>query len=71
MIAWRQATLQPKFDPSGKTEDELMLMEFNGDIVKLNYQDDGKKGRPIVLVLRAEIFRHRALPGSLSPKNIR
>ncbi|QDV44916.1 Bicarbonate transport system permease protein CmpB [Stieleria neptunia] len=30
---WQYATSRPAFDPTGKTEDELMLLEFNGDIV--------------------------------------
>lgn len=33
---WSYATRKPAFDATGKTEDELMLLEFNGDIV----QDD-------------------------------
>ncbi|MEW6302784.1 MAG: ABC transporter permease subunit [Verrucomicrobiota bacterium] len=34
LIAWDGLTRPAKFDPKGKTEDELTLMEFNGDIVK-------------------------------------
>jgi nitrate/nitrite transport system permease protein len=31
---WQGATRIPPFDAKGKTEDELTLMEFNGDLVK-------------------------------------
>jgi len=34
LMFWAIATSPPKFDPAGKTDDELMLLEFNGDIVK-------------------------------------
>jgi nitrate/nitrite transport system permease protein len=34
LLLWEAVTRSPKFDPSGKTEDELTLMEFNGDIVR-------------------------------------
>lgn len=32
--AWQGLTRKSAFDPTGKTEDELMLLEFNGDIVQ-------------------------------------
>ncbi len=35
LLGWQFLTLQPTFDPKGLTEDQLQLMEFNGDIVKL------------------------------------
>lgn len=34
LAAWSYSTRPPVFDASGKTEDELMLLEFNGDIVR-------------------------------------
>ena len=34
IIGWHVVTALPKFDSSGLTEDELLLMEFNADIVK-------------------------------------
>lgn len=34
LLIWELATSKPKFDPGGKSEDELMVMEFNGDIVR-------------------------------------
>ena len=34
LMLWEVATHPPKFDAAGKTENEIMLMEFNGDIVK-------------------------------------
>lgn len=32
--AWHLSTVRPPFDPAGLTEDELMTMEFNGDIIR-------------------------------------
>ena len=34
LLAWHVATLPPRFDPSGRSADELTLLEFNGDIVR-------------------------------------
>ncbi|HEX4996665.1 MAG TPA: ABC transporter permease subunit [Terriglobia bacterium] len=34
LLAWSVMTRGGSFDPSGKTEDELLTMEFNGDIVR-------------------------------------
>lgn len=34
LVAWQLLTLRPAFDPAGKTEDELTLLEFNGDIIR-------------------------------------
>jgi nitrate/nitrite transport system permease protein len=34
LLAWHVLTLQPAFDPRGLTEEQLQLMEFNGDIVR-------------------------------------
>ena len=34
LVAWHLATVQPAFDPTGRTEDELLTMEFNGDIIR-------------------------------------
>lgn len=34
LFVWHVATMRPAFDPSGYSEDELMGMEFNGDIVR-------------------------------------
>ena len=39
LAVWSYSTRQSAFDASGKTEDELMLLEFNGDIVS-----DGANG---------------------------
>ena len=36
---WQLATMKPSFDPAGLSENELMTMEFNGDIVR----DEGGK----------------------------
>lgn len=36
LFAWHIATISPPFDPAGKTEEELLVLEFNGDIVQTN-----------------------------------
>ena len=38
LLVWQLATLRPAFDPTGKSEDELTLLQFNGDIIQ---SDDG------------------------------
>lgn len=38
IFGWHLATLAPSFDAAGLSEDDLMMMEFNGDIVR---DDDG------------------------------
>ncbi|HXF91938.1 MAG TPA: ABC transporter permease subunit [Nitrospiraceae bacterium] len=35
LLAWHLFTLRPSFDPRGLTEEQLQLMEFNGDIIRL------------------------------------
>lgn len=39
LVVWQLLTLRPAFDPKGKTEDELTLLQFNGDIIQI---DDGQ-----------------------------
>ena len=34
LVAWHLATVQAPFDAKGLTEEQLLLMEFNGDILK-------------------------------------
>ena len=34
LLAWHLFTLRPAFDPTGMSEEQLQLMEFNGDIIK-------------------------------------
>lgn len=34
LIGWHLFTLRPAFDPKGMSEEQLQLLEFNGDIVK-------------------------------------
>lgn len=36
LVSWHLATLRTAFDPAGLTEEQLQLMEFNGDIVKIS-----------------------------------
>ena len=39
LVVWQLVTLRPAFDPTGKTEDELTLLQFNGDIIQ---SEDGQ-----------------------------
>jgi nitrate/nitrite transport system permease protein len=39
LLVWHLATLKPSFNPSGLTEEQLMALEFKGDIVR---SDDGR-----------------------------
>ena len=34
LVAWQVSTLRASFDPKGLTEEQLLMMEFNGDIVR-------------------------------------
>ncbi|WP_455378304.1 hypothetical protein [Petrachloros mirabilis] len=34
LLGWHLATLRPAFDAKGLTEEQLTLMEFNGDIIR-------------------------------------
>ena len=34
LVAWQLSTMRAAFDPKGLTEEQLQLMEFNGDIVR-------------------------------------
>ena len=38
LLVWQLLTLRPAFDATGKTENELTLLQFNGDIIQ---SDDG------------------------------
>lgn len=51
VLGWHALTLQPAFDPTGLSEDELMTMEFNGDIIRDDddnyiFNPDKAKGIP-------------------------
>src|SRR5262249_24103953 len=35
LLAWHFFTLRPTFDPRGLSEEQLQLMEFNGDIIRI------------------------------------
>jgi nitrate/nitrite transport system permease protein len=39
LLGWHFATMHPAFDPEGKSEEQLLLLEFNGDIVQT---DEGR-----------------------------
>lgn len=39
LISWHLFTLRPAFDPKGKTDEQLQLLEFNGDIIRT---EDGR-----------------------------
>lgn len=34
LLGWHFATIRPVFDPQGKSEEQLLMLEFNGDIVR-------------------------------------
>ena len=51
LLLWHAATLPPTFDAAGLSDDELMTMEFNGDIVRNEagsyiYNPDKMQGIP-------------------------
>jgi nitrate/nitrite transport system permease protein len=39
LLGWHFATIRPAFDPQGKSEEQLLMLEFNGDIVQT---DEGR-----------------------------
>ena len=39
LFVWQLLTLRPPFDSTGKTEEELTLLQFNGDIIQ---NEDGQ-----------------------------
>lgn len=48
LLGWQLFTLRAPFDPKGMTEEQLQLMEFNGDIVRTEsgtYQWNPEKER--------------------------
>ncbi|MBM4123097.1 MAG: ABC transporter permease subunit [Nitrospira sp.] len=57
LVAWHLFTLRQDFDPKGFTEDQLMTMEFNGDIVRTS--DGGYVWNP-------EKEKVKGVPGPLS-----
>lgn len=64
---WQYAVSKPAFDPGGKTEDELMLMEFNGDIVRNEAGDyvfnaDKTTGLPGPLAVGAKVVEELSHP---------
>jgi nitrate/nitrite transport system permease protein len=51
IVLWHMATMQPKFNPKGLSEDQLMTMEFNGDIIRddndvYHYNPEKSRGIP-------------------------
>ena len=55
ILVWHLATVKPKFDATGLAEDELMLLEFNGDIIRT--QEEGYKYNP---------KKNQGIPGPLT-----
>ncbi|MEC9019693.1 MAG: ABC transporter permease subunit [Nitrospinota bacterium] len=55
ILVWHLATVKPKFDATGLTEDEIMLLEFNGDIIRT--QEEGYKYNP---------KKNQGIPGPLT-----
>jgi nitrate/nitrite transport system permease protein len=51
LLAWHVTTLQPSFNSSGLTEEQLMTLEFKGDIVRTDsggyiYNPEKSRGIP-------------------------
>jgi nitrate/nitrite transport system permease protein len=51
LLMWESATRSPKFDALGKTEEQLTLLEFNGDVIRNEkgdyvYNPEKVKGMP-------------------------
>ncbi|HJU05707.1 MAG TPA: ABC transporter permease subunit [Nitrospiraceae bacterium] len=57
LLAWHLFTLRAAFDPKGMTEEQLQLMEFNGDIIKT---DEGR------YVWNPEKEKVKGVPGPLA-----
>ncbi len=58
LAAWHLSTVRPPFDPTGLSEEQLMTMEFNGDIIRApdgqyvwNPEKEKVKGVPGPLVV--------------------
>ena len=67
LASWSYATKRPAFESTGKTEDELMLMEFNGDIVRNDAGDyvlnpDKNSGVPGPLAVGSKIVSELSHP---------
>jgi nitrate/nitrite transport system permease protein len=57
LLGWHLFTLRPAFNPKGMTEEQLQLMEFNGDIVR---SDEGR------YVWNPEKEKVKGVPGPLA-----
>lgn len=73
LLAWHLLTLRGAFDPRGKTEEQLQMMEFNGDIVRTDgggyaWNPDKMKGVPgplaVVGKARTELAEAFVLKGT-------
>ncbi|TWT95729.1 Bicarbonate transport system permease protein CmpB [Neorhodopirellula pilleata] len=67
LAAWQFAVSKPAFDSTGMTEDELMLMEFNGDIVRNEageyaFNADKATGLPGPLAVGAKVVEELSHP---------
>jgi nitrate/nitrite transport system permease protein len=56
LLTWHLATVQPAFNPAGLTEEQLMALEFKGDIVRTDggghkYNPEKSRGIPGPLVV--------------------
>src|SRR5574341_2539704 len=58
LLGWHFFTMRPTFDPRGMTEEQLQLLEFNGDVVRMpdggytwNPEKEKVKGVPGPLVV--------------------
>lgn len=64
---WQYSVSKPAFDPTGMSEDELMLLEFNGDIVRNDagdyaFNSDKTTGLPGPLAVGAKVVEELSHP---------
>jgi nitrate/nitrite transport system permease protein len=67
VLVWYVVTLQPAFDPTGLTPEELMTLEFNGDIVRTSdgtyrYNPEKAQGIPGPTTLVAKVIKEFSEP---------
>ncbi len=67
LLLWHVATLSPAFDPTGLREEQLTLMEFNGDIIRneaghYSYNPQKRQGIPGPLAVLRKSLQEFAHP---------
>lgn len=67
LVLWHVATLPPVFDSSGVSDEQLTLLEFNGDIVRdadgrYRYNPEKRQGLPGPLAVLQKVLREFSHP---------